>query len=144
MKTATVLFLAATIMGGEADPLVSRDLRCLADAVYWETRGVEAQGASLVADVVMNRVAHEDFPDTVCAVVHQPYQFAPALRRNPPILEPGAYENSMTIAQTAYAAEERDHDALFFVNATMVGIPSWARDMAVVTRAGHHVFMTIR
>ena len=144
MKTAAAILLTATILGGEADHLVSRDLQCLADAVYWETRGVEAQGASLVADVVMNRVDHSHFPDTVCAVVHQPYQFAPALRRNAPILEPDAYEDSMSIAIDAYTAQYRDHDALFFVNYTMVGIPTWARDMPVVTRAGHHVFMTIR
>ncbi|NBC32069.1 MAG: hypothetical protein GVY13_05275 [Alphaproteobacteria bacterium] len=143
MKTAAAILLSATLLGGEADPLISRDLRCLADAVYWETRGVEAQGASLVADVVMNRVAHTEFPDSVCAVVLQPHQFAAAIGRNYPILEPDAYEDSMSIAANAYMAEERDHDALFFINDS-IGMPNWARSLAFVTRVGDHIFMTIR
>lgn len=143
MKTAAAILLSAALLGGEADPLISRDLRCLADAVYWETRGVEAQGASLVADVVMNRVGHQEFPDSVCAVVLQPHQFAAAVARNYPILEPDAYEDSMSIAVNAYMTEERDHDALFFINAS-IGVPNWARSLAFVTQAGDHVFMTIR
>lgn len=141
--TSFAILLALAILSGEADPLVGRDLKCLSDAVYWETRGADSQGARLVADVVLNRVEHEEFPDSVCAVVHQPHQFAAGVAENRPILEPRAYEESVDVALDAYIDDERDHEALFFINAS-IGVPSWARGLAVVTRVGDHVFMTMQ
>lgn len=49
----------------------ARDLDCLADAVYYEARGESAAGQAAVAQVVLNRVRHPEFPKTVCGVVFQ-------------------------------------------------------------------------
>ncbi len=49
----------------------SRDLDCLAQAVYYEARGETAAGQAAVAQVVLNRVRHPAFPKSVCAVVFQ-------------------------------------------------------------------------
>lgn len=48
---------------------------CLATVVYLEARGEPYKGQLAVAEVVMNRVKAEDYPDTVCAVVKQKGQF---------------------------------------------------------------------
>jgi spore germination cell wall hydrolase CwlJ-like protein len=54
----------------------SRDLDCLADAVYYEARGESVAGQAAVAQVVLNRVRHPQFPKTVCGVVFQGVQSA--------------------------------------------------------------------
>ncbi len=46
-------------------------LTCLARSIYWEAKGGENADMEAVANVVMNRVGHDGFPDTVCAVVKQ-------------------------------------------------------------------------
>ena len=42
---------------------------CLALAVYHEARGEEIDAQKAVAEVVLTRAAHSDFPMTVCGVV---------------------------------------------------------------------------
>jgi spore germination cell wall hydrolase CwlJ-like protein len=49
----------------------SRDLDCLAQAVYYEARGETPSGQAAVAQVVLNRVRHPAFPKSICAVVFQ-------------------------------------------------------------------------
>jgi spore germination cell wall hydrolase CwlJ-like protein len=51
-------------------------LMCLATAIFFEARDQSITGQEMVAEVVMNRVAHEKFPDTVCGVVYQPKAFS--------------------------------------------------------------------
>ncbi|MBI1238957.1 MAG: hypothetical protein GC199_06390 [Alphaproteobacteria bacterium] len=42
---------------------------CLALAVYYEARGESAQGQQAVAEVIMRRVRHRDYPGSICGVV---------------------------------------------------------------------------
>lgn len=48
-----------------------RALDCLTAAVYYEARSEPDQGQRAVAQVVLNRVAHPSYPNTVCGVVYQ-------------------------------------------------------------------------
>lgn len=48
---------------------------CLATVVYLEARGESYQGQMAVAEVVMNRVKSDKYPDSVCAVAKQKGQF---------------------------------------------------------------------
>ena len=43
----------------------------LAAIIYLEARGEPAEGQQAVAEVVLNRVIHQDFPDSVGEVLHQ-------------------------------------------------------------------------
>ncbi|WP_236045350.1 MULTISPECIES: cell wall hydrolase [Pseudooceanicola] len=45
--------------------------KCLAEALYFEARGESVEGQFAVAEVIMNRVDSQNFPDSVCGVVHQ-------------------------------------------------------------------------
>ena len=56
-------------LGGALD--ASRDLECLTQAVYYEARGEGRDGMKAVAQVVLNRVRHRAFPNSVCSVVFQ-------------------------------------------------------------------------
>ena len=58
--------IAGTLMlatSAEATLISNPDIFCLSHAIYWETRGVEAQGASMVGEVVLNRVMVKVYTD---------------------------------------------------------------------------------
>lgn len=54
-----------------ADPLT-----CLVAAIFFEARDQPLLGQEMVAQVVMNRVTHPDFPNDVCSVVYESKQFS--------------------------------------------------------------------
>jgi spore germination cell wall hydrolase CwlJ-like protein len=56
-------------LGGALD--ASRDLECLTQAAYYEARGEGREGMRAVTQVVLNRVRHPAFPNSVCGVVFQ-------------------------------------------------------------------------
>src|SRR3546814_15995181 len=62
----------ATPRPAEVDP----ELRCLAGAVYFESRGESLAGQLAVAHVIINRAQSGRFPDSYCGVVHQRRQFS--------------------------------------------------------------------
>lgn len=49
----------------------SRSLECLTEAIYYEAAREPEQGQQAVAQVILNRVRHAAFPNTVCGVVYQ-------------------------------------------------------------------------
>ncbi|MBK1669324.1 hypothetical protein CKO28_14900 [Rhodovibrio sodomensis] len=50
---------------------VRRQIECLAKTIYFEARGEPDAGKLAVGHVVMNRVASDDYPDSVCQVMQQ-------------------------------------------------------------------------
>ncbi|MFZ1743584.1 MAG: cell wall hydrolase [Pontixanthobacter sp.] len=60
---------AFSISGGGLDK--SRALQCLTSAVYYEAASEAIAGQEAVAQVVLNRVAHPSYPNSVCGVVFQ-------------------------------------------------------------------------
>ena len=52
------------------------EILCLTVAIYYEARGEPIEGQAAVAQVILNRVQHPDFPDDACAVVFEPDQFS--------------------------------------------------------------------
>ncbi|PIT91369.1 hypothetical protein COU17_01075 [Candidatus Kaiserbacteria bacterium CG10_big_fil_rev_8_21_14_0_10_49_17] len=55
---------------------LSRDEQCLQLAIYYEAGFENMWGKMMVAKVILNRVASRRFPNSVCAVVKQKYQFS--------------------------------------------------------------------
>ena len=116
---------------------------CLASAVYFEARGEELQGQLAVADVVLNRVASSKYPDTVCEVVEQPWQFSfvNATGRIPEAdRSTDAWRNAVAVARIAQAGTARavDSDVLWY-HAEYVS-PSWGRRLARQDKIGLHIF----
>jgi hypothetical protein len=52
-------------------PRGGRDWQCLTEALYFEARGEPIEGQYAVAEVILNRVDHARYPDSVCDVVHE-------------------------------------------------------------------------
>jgi spore germination cell wall hydrolase CwlJ-like protein len=50
---------------------LSKEQRCLAEAVYYEARSEPVEGQAAVAQVVLNRVKSGLYPSSICGVVYQ-------------------------------------------------------------------------
>jgi Cell Wall Hydrolase len=65
--------------GGAARPFVmragsvehSRALKCLTDAIYYEAANEPDAGQRAVAQVILNRMRHPTYPNSVCGVIYQ-------------------------------------------------------------------------
>ena len=51
--------------------LDEKQLKCLTDNVYFEAGNQKDIGMKAVALTTLNRLNHEDFPSTICEIVHQ-------------------------------------------------------------------------
>lgn len=62
---------------GRYAPITEEERELIARIVYLEARGEPAEGQQAVAEVILNRVAAENFPDSVADVIFQenPQQF---------------------------------------------------------------------
>ncbi|WP_420431385.1 cell wall hydrolase [Hyphobacterium sp.] len=47
------------------------EIHCLAEAIYYEARGESFAGQTAVAEVILNRVNHRVYPQTICGVVYE-------------------------------------------------------------------------
>jgi N-acetylmuramoyl-L-alanine amidase len=120
--------------------------RGLALALYWEAKSEGAEGMRAVASVVLNRVAHPQFPDTVCAVVRQggedpPCQFSWWCDgKSDQPTEPHAWRLAQQIAKAALAkpSPDRTRGALFFHNASIT--TPWVRKRERTVQIGRHIF----
>lgn len=65
--------------GGAARPFVmragstehARALKCLTDAIYYEAANEPDAGQRAVAQVILNRMRHPTYPNSVCGVIYQ-------------------------------------------------------------------------
>ncbi|MGD5626674.1 cell wall hydrolase, partial [Xanthomonas citri pv. citri] len=80
--------------------------KCLAEAVYFESRGEAVRGQIAVAQVVLNRVFSGKYPDTVCGAVYQnkhrhlACQFTFACDNNADVIrEPEMWERAKKISK---------------------------------------------
>lgn len=122
--------------------------KCLAEAVYFESRGEAVRGQMAVAQVVMNRVFSGKYPETVCGVVYQnkyrhlACQFTFACDNNPDVIrEPEMWERAKKIAKAMLDGQiwlsevgKSTHYHAYWVR------PSWVAEMKKMYRTGVHTF----
>ena len=68
--------VAAQLATTPVPPADLRSVGCLAQNLWFEARGSSVTDQIAVANVVLNRVEDRRYPNDVCAVVWQPYQFS--------------------------------------------------------------------
>jgi len=127
---------------------------CLAQNIYYESRGSNLADMAAVANVVMNRIKDRRYPDTICGVVQQGEKLANGkMRKNRcqfswycdgqsdwptngdawfkaqfiawQMIEDGKYRG-LTEGATHYHAT--------YVN------PRWAKELQLIGRIGEHIF----
>lgn len=109
-------------------------ITCMARSIYWEAKGKNTADMEAVANVVMNRLGHEGFPDTVCAVVKQgsetkSCQFSWWCDGRPDtVQEETQYALAKEIARKALNKQlpDRTGGAMYFHDRTVK--PDWARE----------------
>jgi spore germination cell wall hydrolase CwlJ-like protein len=129
-----------------------RQMRCLAEAIYFESRSEPEAGQAAVAQVVLNRVRSGIFPNDVCGVVYQdrnhPFacQFSFACEgKSLRIEEPGAWAVATRIAQNVVNGADFNPKVAEALNyhANYV-MPFWAPSLRRVDRIGAHIFYAMR
>lgn len=122
-------------------------LRCLTQAVYYEAANEPLQGRRAVAQVVLNRMRHPAYPNSVCGVVYQGIergwgcQFSfvcdGALLRAP---APVLWREAEGIASAALGGfVETSVGTATHYHADYV-LPKWAFQLAKITQLGRHIF----
>ena len=119
---------------------LSRELHCLAGAVFFESRGESLAGQLAVGRVIVARSRSGRFPGSYCGVVFQRSQFSFVRGSAMPAIKTGsaAWKQAVAIAQIAHSGswQSQAEGALFF-HATHVR-PTWR--LTRVARGDNHVF----
>lgn len=126
---------AASGGGGAVDR--SDQLELLARAVAAEAEGEPFEGQVAVAAVILNRVQHPSFPNTISGVLYQPHAFESVTngliwRRTPS-------DEAYRAARAALNGWDPTYGAIFFWNPSKPVSP-WVWTRQIVTRIGNHVF----
>ena len=122
--------------------------KCLADAIYFESRGEHVRGQMAVAQVVLNRAFSGKYPSTVCGVVYQnahrhlACQFTFTCDGIPDVVrEPDMWERAKTIAAEMLDGKlwlpevgKATHYHAYWVR------PGWVREMTKMHKLGVHTF----
>ena len=61
----------AQVVDPAGEEPVDDAITCLSRTIYWEAKNEGAAGMEAIASVVMNRLGHKGFPNTICGVVKQ-------------------------------------------------------------------------
>lgn len=108
-------------------------ITCLARTIYWEAKEADARDMSAVASVVINRLGHDGFPDTICGVVKQGVETKSCQfswwcdGRSDQVEEKQRYDVAKEIARKALNQQLKDptRGALYFHDRSVR--PDWAK-----------------
>jgi spore germination cell wall hydrolase CwlJ-like protein len=122
-------------------------LECLVVAIFFEARDQPPLGQEMVAQVIMNRVLHESFPDSVCGVVYESKQFSfthDGLSDNPgnypTYWDRRATESATELAQEFLMGATTGNTSTHYHNLSVS--PKWKNEYRVDGIVGDHIFYT--
>ena len=131
---------------GVTSPSYATAQKCLTQAIYYEAANEPTQGKRAVAQVVLNRVRHPAYPDSVCGVVYEganarvcQFSFTcdGSLLRAPMARQ---WEESRRIAAEALAgAVAPEVGTATNYHADYV-VPRWAFTLGKLVQIGRHIF----
>lgn len=119
---------------------LSREMNCLAGAIYFESKSEPLLGQLAVGRVIVARSRSGRFPNSYCGVVYQPSQFSFVRGGNMPAIPKTSqdWKEAVALAQIAHEGSWKSpvEGAMFF-HAARVS-PGWR--LARVGKLGNHVF----
>jgi N-acetylmuramoyl-L-alanine amidase len=116
--------------------ITKKEQDLLARLVHAEAKGETFEGKVAVAEVVLNRVDHHQFPNSIEEVITQEGQFQPI--DNGAILESAGKLDKKAV-QVALAFEDPVDGALFFYNPDIAD-NHWQKNREVTKVIGNHQF----
>jgi len=121
---------------------LSEQMRCLAGAIYFESRGEPLAGQLAVANVVINRSEDRRFPASYCGVVYQHAQFSFVKNGRMPNVKSGsaAWNRAKAIARIAHDGlwDSEVGEAVYF-HAKYVR-PRWSYRKTRTAEIDTHIF----
>jgi spore germination cell wall hydrolase CwlJ-like protein len=131
---------------------LDRQRQCLSIGIYYEARGETLKGQLAVAEVILNRVKSNLYPDNVCDVVYQGSKLTTGCQfsftcdgMSEKPHDRRAWRQARSVAEQALLGRVRDNvvgKALFY-HADYVR-PRWANNMVEVTKVGRHIFYRLK
>ena len=128
-------------------PRPTSEMKCLAEAIYFEARGEALEGQYAVGEVIINRVLSKDFPNSVCGVISEGANKLNACQfsyncdgKLETITEKKIYERILKLSQMLL-----EPSAMFltggatFYHSKLVS-PSWSKKFIKTNEIGNHVF----
>lgn len=145
-KPAGIAFNGATPLDRE------RALTCMTQAIYYEAGTESEAGQRAVAQVILNRVRHPDYPDSVCGVVYQGAMRAGggcqftftcdgAMARRP---VPAIWARAQGYARQALAGRAFGDVGYATHYHTFEVWPHWGRRLTMTNMIGRHLFHRLR
>jgi hypothetical protein len=121
--------------------------QCLARAIYYEARGEPYDGQVAVAQVIVNRVRAQRWPDSICGVVHQgeargeKCQFSFVCQRSLADTTGPMWDEAQALATEVIAGRAWLREAVdaTHYHTTKVA-PVWRQDLVAIATIGNHIF----
>ena len=130
----TLLYLG--IDSGSQGGFTSNDIYLLAKVIEGEARGESYKGQVAVGAVILNRVDHSSFPDSVSGVIYQSGAFDCVYDSNWKV-EPSA--TARKAANDAINGWDPTGGAIYYYNPSKTS-NQWIRSRPVITVIGRHYF----
>ena len=131
-------------------PKSSAEIKCLAEAIYFEARGETIEGQYAVGEVIINRVLSKDFPNSVCGVITEGSSRLNACQfsyncdgKLETINEKKIYERILKLSKILLEPSARFlTGGATFYHSKLVS-PSWSKKFIKTNEIGNHVFYTL-
>tara|TARA_A100001011_G_scaffold368708_1_gene423282 strand:- start:286 stop:918 length:633 start_codon:yes stop_codon:yes gene_type:complete len=131
-------------------PKSSAEIKCLAEAIYFEARGESIEGQYAVGEVIINRVLSKDFPNSVCGVISEGSSRLNACQfsyncdgKLETINEKKIYERILKLSKILLEPSARFlTGGATFYHSKLVS-PSWSKKFIKTNEIGNHVFYTL-
>ena len=128
-------------------PKLTNEMKCLAEAIYFEARGEALEGQYAVGEVIINRVLSKDFPNSVCGVISEGANRLNACQfsyncdgKLEAITEKKIYERILKLSQMLLEPSARFlTGGATFYHSKLVS-PSWSKKFIKTNEIGNHVF----
>ena len=129
---------------------VDPQVKCLAEAIYFEARGEDIIGQYAVAEVILNRVDAQQFPNSVCKVVSEgatklhSCQFSYNCDGKPEYINDlKSYKRILKLSEMFYAGTARllTGGATFYHSQDVA--PGWTARLKQTREIGRHIFYRI-
>ena len=132
----TLLYLGLSSGSQSSSGYSNEDITLLAKVISAEARGESYEGQVAVGAVILNRVAHPSFPDTISGVIYQNGAFSCVNDSN--WYQPVA-DSAKRAAQDALNGWDPSGGAVYYYNPAKTN-DKWIRTRTVIKVIGNHYF----
>ena len=131
---ATLAAMGLATSGGSSSS--SANVNLLARIINGEARGETYEGQVAVGAVVLNRVDHPSFPNTIAGVIYQPNAFTAI---DDGQINASLESSCLRAARDALNGWDPTGGAIYYYN-PRTATNTWIRSRPVITTIGKHVF----